>query len=79
VLHIVAQHGNDPHEAMLVAVNDTRDNDTIAAIVGAAMGAAHGTQWIPAEWREQLLGRVNGDDDGKVFALINAAVDRFVG
>jgi ADP-ribosylglycohydrolase len=79
VLHIVAQHGHDPHEAMLAAVNDTRDNDTIAAIVGAAMGAAHGTQWIPAEWRDQLLGRVNGDDDGKVFALIDAAVGRFVG
>ncbi len=79
VLHILAQHGHDPHEAMLVAVNDTRDNDTIAAIVGAAMGAAHGTAWIPADWRDQLLGRVSGDDDGKVFALTDAAVERFVG
>lgn len=79
VLHIVAQHGHDPHEAMLVAVNDTRDNDTIAAIVGAAMGAAHGTGWIPAEWREQLLGRLNGDDDGAVFGLIDDTVARFVG
>jgi hypothetical protein len=43
------------------------------------MGAAHGTKWIPAEWHDQLLGRVNGDDDGKVFALIDAAVGRFVG
>ncbi len=78
VLHIVAQYGHDPREAMLSAVNDTRDNDTIAAIVGAAMGAAHGTAWIPAEWRDQLLGRVNGDDDDKVFMLIDKAVDRFV-
>jgi len=78
VLHIVAQHGHEPREAMLAAVNDTRDNDTIAAIVGAAMGAAHGTAWIPAEWREGLLGRVDGDDDGKVFALIEQAVARFV-
>jgi len=61
-----------------VAVNDTRDNDTIAALVGAAMGAAHGTHWIPADWRDQLLGRVNGDDDGKVFTLIDEAVGRFV-
>ncbi|MBX9857075.1 MAG: ADP-ribosylglycohydrolase family protein, partial [Gemmatimonadaceae bacterium] len=67
------------HEAMLVAVNDTRDNDTIAAIVGAAMGAAHGTAWIPADWREGLLGRINGDDDGRVFELTEAAVARFVG
>ncbi|MCZ8203740.1 ADP-ribosylglycohydrolase family protein [Gemmatimonas sp.] len=78
VLHIVAQHGHEPREALLAAVNDTRDNDTIASIVGGAMGAAHGTAWIPAEWREQLLGRMNGDDDGKVFALIDAAVERFV-
>ncbi|MBA3919123.1 MAG: ADP-ribosylglycohydrolase [Gemmatimonas sp.] len=79
VLHIVSAHGHDPHEAMLVAVNDTRDNDTIAAIVGAAMGAAHGTAWIPADWREGLLGRINGDDDGRVFELTEAAVARFVG
>jgi ADP-ribosylglycohydrolase len=78
VLHILAQHGHDPHEAMLVAVNDTRDNDTIAAIVGAAMGAAHGYGWLPEEWMNRLLGRVNGDDDGKVFALIDEAVARFV-
>lgn len=79
VLHILAQHGHDPHEAMLVAVNDTRDNDTVAAIVGAAMGAAHGYGWLPEEWMQQLLGRVNGDDDGKVFTLIDAAVAKFVG
>lgn len=79
VMHIVAQHGRDPQEAMLVAVNDTRDNDTIAAIVGAAMGAAYGTAWIPTDWRDGLLGRVNGDDDGRVFELADAAVARFVG
>lgn len=78
VLHIVAQHGHDPREAMLVAVNDTRDNDTIAAIVGAAMGAAHGTAWIPAEWQSGLLGRIDGDDDGRYFSLIDQAIARFV-
>lgn len=78
VMHIVARHGHDPHKAMLVAVNDTRDNDTIAAIVGAAMGAAHGTSCFPAAWRDQLLGRVNGDDDGKVVTLIDAAITTFV-
>ncbi|MCA2988705.1 MAG: ADP-ribosylglycohydrolase family protein [Gemmatimonas sp.] len=79
VLHIVAQHGHDPREALLVAVNDTRDNDTMASIVGGAMGAAHGTAWIPVEWRTQLLGRINGDDDGRLFTLIDDAVARFVG
>jgi hypothetical protein len=43
------------------------------------MGAAHGTAWIPAEWRTQLLGRINGDDDGRLFTLIDDAVARFVG
>lgn len=79
VLHIVSQFGHAPREAMLAAVNDTRDNDTIAAIVGAAMGAAHGTAWIPYEWRQGLLGRVNGDDDGRVFTLVEEAVARFAG
>lgn len=78
VMHIVARHGHDPREAMLVAVNDTRDNDTIAAIVGTAMGAAYGTAWIPADWQEELLGRVSGDDDGRVFELTELAVGRFV-
>ena len=39
VLYILARHGNDPEEAIVRAVNDTRDNDTVAAIVGAAVGA----------------------------------------
>ncbi|MFN9099216.1 MAG: ADP-ribosylglycohydrolase family protein [Gemmatimonadaceae bacterium] len=79
VVHIVSQHGHEPREAMLVAVNDTRDSDTIAAIVGAAMGAAHGTAWLPAEWRDQLLGRTLEDNDGYLFELIDEAVGRFVG
>ncbi|MBY0491146.1 MAG: ADP-ribosylglycohydrolase family protein [Gemmatimonadaceae bacterium] len=78
VLHIIAQLGDSPRDAMLAAVNDTRDNDTIAALVGAAMGAAHGTSWIPTEWREPLLGRTHEDDDGYYFALIDRAVARFV-
>jgi ADP-ribosylglycohydrolase len=78
VLHIVSQLGHDPREAMLAAVNDTRDNDTIAALVGAAMGAAHGTSWIPTEWREPLLGRTRDDDDGAYFDLVERAIARFV-
>ena len=34
-------------EAIVRAVNDTRDNDTIAAIVGAAVGALHGKSALP--------------------------------
>jgi len=40
-------------------VNDTRDNDTVAAIVGAAVGALHGKSALPARWIRNLLGRTN--------------------
>lgn len=35
-------------EAIIQTVNDTHDNDTIAAIVGAAVGALHGEGALPA-------------------------------
>ncbi len=47
VRYILARHGHAPVVAMEKAVNETRGNDTGAAIVGAAKGAAHGTAWIP--------------------------------
>ncbi|MFH0915123.1 MAG: ADP-ribosylglycohydrolase family protein, partial [bacterium] len=47
VLHILALHGSDPEEAIVRAVNDTKDNDTVAAIVGAAVGALHGEAALP--------------------------------
>ena len=79
VLHILARHAADPREAIVRAVNDTKDNDTIAAIVGAAVGALHGEQALPAEWREGLLGRVVADiPDRRVFDLLDEAGRRFV-
>lgn len=77
VLYILARHAHDPVEAMVRAVNDTRDNDTVAAIVGAALGALHGTEWIPRAWREGLLGRTGAHDDGRVFRLIAEAMGRW--
>jgi ADP-ribosylglycohydrolase len=65
---------HDPEEAIVRAVNDTGDNDTVAAIVGAAIGALHGMQALPASWRAGLLGRTGISDDGVVFRLIEAAV-----
>jgi ADP-ribosylglycohydrolase len=70
-LYILAKHGHDFEEAVIRAVNDTRDNDTIAAIVGAVLGALHGRQAIPDRWIHGLLGRTGADDDGKVFDLID--------
>ncbi|HXH25319.1 MAG TPA: ADP-ribosylglycohydrolase family protein [Vicinamibacterales bacterium] len=38
-VYILMRYGQDPEEAIVRAVNDTVDNDTTAAIVGAAVGA----------------------------------------
>jgi len=71
------KHGHDPEEAILAAVNDTVDNDTIAAIVGAAVGALHGRRKMPKRWIEGLSGRTREQDDGRVFELLNAARTAF--
>ena len=42
VLYILMRYGHDLEEALVRAVNDTRNNDTVAAIVGAALGALYG-------------------------------------
>ena len=73
VLYILTRHGDDPEEAIVRAVNDTKDNDTVAAIVGAAVGALHGTAAFPSRWRSSLLGRTREDDDGRVFEMIEQA------
>jgi len=78
VLYVLARHGAEPGEALVRAVNDTRDNDTVAAIVGAAVGALHGRERIPLRWREGLLGRTAEGDDGRVQALVEEALTRFV-
>lgn len=70
VLYILERYGNDPREAILQAVNHTRDNDTVAAIVGAAVGALHGAAALPPEWVDGLSGRIAEDDDNRVFDLL---------
>lgn len=70
VLFILAKHGGDPEAAILSAVNETKDNDTIASIVGAAVGALHGRSRLPSHWIQGLSGRLSYDDDGRVFELI---------
>jgi ADP-ribosylglycohydrolase len=77
VLYILMRYGHDPEEAIVRAVNDTYDNDTIAAVVGAAVGALHGTDGLPRRWRDGLLGRTRAADDGRVFELIAEAREHF--
>ena len=85
VLYILMRHGHDPEEAIVRAVNDTKDNDTVAAIVGAAVGALHGAKALPERWRAHLTGRTlagggragEADDDGRIFDLIAQARERW--
>jgi ADP-ribosylglycohydrolase len=77
VLHILMRHAADPEEAIIRAVNDTKDNDSIAAIVGAAVGALHGCTRLPERWKRGLLGRTQEGDYGWIFELIDGAIRRF--
>lgn len=77
VLLLLARYADDPEEAVIRAVNDTKDNDSIAAIVGAAMGALYGASAWPRSWVSKLSGRLSKNDDGAVQALIARAQERF--
>jgi len=77
VLFVLMRYAGDPEEAIVRAVNDTRDNDTIAAIVGAAVGALHGRRGLPARWIDRLSGRTRDRDDRRVFELIRSAKATF--
>ena len=76
-LYILMRYGNDLEEAIIRSVNDTKDNDTIAAIVGAALGALYGKQGIPQRWLANLSGRTKAGDDGAMFRLLDAARSTF--
>lgn len=77
LLYILSRYGHDPEEAIVRAVNDTMDNDSIAAMVGAAVGALHGRERLPQRWVEGLLGRTGEADDGAVFQIIEDARRRW--
>lgn len=74
VLYILSRYAHDPEQAIIRAVNDTKDNDTHAAIVGAAVGALYGKSGLPARWIEGLSGRTKADDDGRVFEILDRTI-----
>ncbi len=77
VLFILMRCADDPEEAIVRAVNDTKDNDTVAAVVGAAVGALHGRRALPGRWVTGLKGRTSYRDDGRVFELLDQARERW--
>jgi ADP-ribosylglycohydrolase len=70
VLYILAKHAHDPENAIIRAVNDTEDNDSVASIVGAAVGALYGLAGIPERWVKKLSGRIREGGGSQVFRLI---------
>lgn len=70
VLYILYKHGNSFEEAVIRAVNDTKDNDTIAAITGSVLGALYGAEAIPERWVKDLTGMVELNSEGKIFRII---------
>lgn len=77
VIYLLMRCAHDPEEAIVCSVNDTYDNDTVVAVVGAAIGALHGAHAIPRRWRDGLTGRTGADDDGRMFEILAQARDVF--
>jgi ADP-ribosylglycohydrolase len=77
LIYILMQHSTDPEEAIIRAVNDTEDNDTIAAVVAAAMGALYGTDCIPSGWISNLPQHPTHQEDETVFALLEAVRNKW--
>jgi len=73
VIFILMKHEDNLEEALVRAINDTKDNDTIGAIVGATVGALHGKNEIPERWIKNHSGRTSFSDDGRVFELLDSA------
>lgn len=72
-LSLLMRHGHEPEEAIIRAVNDTRDNDTTGAIAGAAVGALHGRRAFPSCRVDSLLGRTREAYDGHAVELLYEA------
>ena len=70
LLYILSKYLDDPKEAIIQAVNYSKDNDTVASIVGAAMGALYGKEAFEKKWITNLSGRTRENDDGKIFEMI---------
>jgi ADP-ribosylglycohydrolase len=77
LIYILMCHATDPEQAIVRAVNDTEDNDTIAAMVGAALGALYGTDCIPAAWISNLPQHPTHQKDETIFALLESVRNKW--
>jgi ADP-ribosylglycohydrolase len=70
-LFLLERYHHDPEEALVRAVMDTRDNDTIACIAGMVLGAVHGFKAWPERWRNDLSGCTQRDDFNRINHIYN--------
>jgi len=70
VAFIVGKYYKEPEIAVQQAVSLGGDTDTIACMVGACVGALHGSSWIPKRWFQNIE---NSKTHGR-HALINCAL-----
>ena len=84
VLYVLMSHADSFESAIISAVNDTKDNDTIASIVGAIVGALHGRTAIRKRWVTGIRSRslsVDGglfaEDRNLIEQLATEAAERF--
>jgi ADP-ribosyl-[dinitrogen reductase] hydrolase len=79
VLYLLASHSDSFESTIIAAVNDTKDNDTIAAIAGAMVGAVHGQSAIRGRWITGIRSRsLDGstDDSSLIAAMIERVYER---
>lgn len=57
-LFIALKHGENPAEALAINARAGGDSAARGLVLGLWLGARHGTDWIPAEWREGLTSRL---------------------
>ena len=85
VLYVLMCHADSYESAIIASVNDTKDNDTIAAIVGAFLGALHGKSAIRQRWLDGIRsyslaveGRESMSDLEVMYRLSEEAETRFL-
>ncbi|MEW6282053.1 MAG: ADP-ribosylglycohydrolase family protein, partial [Candidatus Eremiobacterota bacterium] len=76
LIYLLMRHGQDPGEAVVRAVNDTYDADTLGALVGAAVGALHGKEGFDELWLRQLDPRISATGP-TLFQVVDRALQRW--
>lgn len=73
ILYILMHHADSFESSVIAGVNDTKDNDTIASVIGALLGALHGRRAIRQKWIDGVSSCSLGDGRG---ATDRAVIER---